>query len=66
MEIEPFLTQIRQQAEVAIDEADVIIFMTNGRDGVTAADEEVAKILYRSNKPVVLAVNKVDNPGNAQ
>ena len=36
--------------------------MTNGRDGVTAADEEVAKILYRSNKPVVLAVNKVDNP----
>ena len=59
---EPFLTQIRQQAEVAIDEADVIIFMTNGRDVVTAADEEVAKILYRSNKPVVLAVNKVDNP----
>ncbi len=59
---EPFLTQIRQQAEVAIDEADVIIFMTNGRGGVTAADEEVAKILYRSNKPVVLAVNKVDNP----
>ncbi|PEY30342.1 ribosome biogenesis GTPase Der [Bacillus cereus] len=59
---EPFLTQIRQQAEVAIDEADVIVFMTNGRDGVTAADEEVAKILYRSKKPVVLAVNKVDNP----
>ncbi|WP_283749147.1 ribosome biogenesis GTPase Der [Bacillus cereus] len=59
---EPFLTQIRQQAEVAIDEADVIIFMTNGRDGVTAADEEVAKILYRSKKPIVLAVNKVDNP----
>ncbi|PDY44338.1 GTP-binding protein, partial [Bacillus cereus] len=56
------LTQIRQQAEVAIDEADVIIFMTNGRDGVTAADEEVAKILYRSKKPIVLAVNKVDNP----
>ncbi|MDR4922917.1 ribosome-associated GTPase EngA [Bacillus thuringiensis] len=59
---EPFLTQIRQQAEVAINEADVIIFMTNGRDGVTAADEEVAKILYRSKKPIVLAVNKVDNP----
>ncbi len=36
--------------------------LTNGRDGVTAADEEVAKILYRSKKPVVLAVNKVDNP----
>ncbi|MGM9927719.1 MAG: ribosome biogenesis GTPase Der [Bacillus sp. (in: firmicutes)] len=59
---EPFLEQIRQQAEIAIDEADVIIFMTNGREGVTQADEEVAKILYRSKKPVVLAVNKVDNP----
>src|SRR6476620_12504492 len=59
---EPFLEQIRQQAEVAIDEADVIIFLTNGREGVTAADEEVAKILYKSKKPVVLAVNKVDNP----
>jgi GTPase len=58
----PFLTEIRQQAEVAIDEADVIIFMTNGREGVTSADEEVAKILYKSKKPVVLAVNKVDNP----
>jgi GTP-binding protein len=59
---EPFLAQIREQAEIAIDEADVIIFMTNGRDGVTAADEEVARILRRSNKPVVLAVNKIDNP----
>ncbi|MDG5470658.1 ribosome biogenesis GTPase Der [Jeotgalibacillus sp. ET6] len=59
---EPFLEQIRQQAEIAIDEADVIIFMTNGREGVTSADEQVAKILYRSSKPVVLAVNKVDNP----
>lgn len=59
---EPFLEQIRQQAEVAIDEADVIIFLTNGREGVTAADEEVAKILYKSKKPVVLGVNKIDNP----
>jgi len=59
---EPFLEQIRQQAEIAIDEADVIIFITSGREGITSADEEVAKILYRSNKPVVLAVNKVDNP----
>jgi GTP-binding protein len=59
---EPFLEQIRQQAEVAIDEADVIIFLTNGREGVTAADEEVAKILYKSKKPIVLAVNKIDNP----
>jgi len=59
---EPFLDQIRQQAEIAIDEADVIIFLTNGREGVTSADEEVAKILYKSQKPVVLAVNKIDNP----
>ncbi|MEH6939889.1 ribosome biogenesis GTPase Der [Bacillus sp. JJ664] len=59
---EPFLEQIRQQAEIAMDEADVIVFLTNGREGVTAADEEVAKILYKTKKPVVLAVNKVDNP----
>ncbi|HAZ4575376.1 TPA: ribosome biogenesis GTPase Der [Listeria monocytogenes] len=59
---EPFLEQIRAQAEIAIDEADVIIFITNGREGVTDADEQVAKILYRSNKPIVLAINKVDNP----
>ncbi|MFG6114511.1 ribosome biogenesis GTPase Der [Halobacillus sp. MO56] len=59
---EPLLVQMREQAQVAIDEADVIIFMVNGRDGITGADDEVAKILYKSNKPVVLAVNKVDNP----
>lgn len=59
---EPFLEQIRQQAEIAIDEADVIIFIVNGREGVTSADEEVAKILYRSKKPIVLGVNKIDNP----
>ena len=51
-----------QQAEVAIDEADVIIFVADVENGVTDADEQVARILYRSNKPVVLAVNKVDNP----
>lgn len=59
---EPFLEQIRQQAEIAIEEADVILFLVNGREGVTAADEEVAKILYKSKKPVVLGVNKIDNP----
>ena len=59
---EPFLEQIRGQAEIAIREADVIIFMTNGREGVTLADEQVAKILYKTKKPVVLAVNKIDNP----
>src|SRR5699024_1155489 len=50
------------QAEIAIEEADVIIFLVNGREGITAADDEVAKLLYKSNKPVVLAVNKIDNP----
>ncbi len=59
---EPFLEQIRSQAEIAIDEADVIIFLVNGREGVTDADEQVAKILYKTKKPVVLAVNKIDNP----
>lgn len=59
---EPLLVQMREQADIAINESDVIIFIVNGREGITAADEEVTKILYRSNKPVVLAVNKVDNP----
>ncbi|WP_367333107.1 ribosome biogenesis GTPase Der [Limosilactobacillus sp.] len=59
---QPLLTQIRQQAEIAINEADVIIFVVDIESGVTDADEQVARILYRSNKPVVLAVNKVDNP----
>lgn len=56
------MDQIKHQAEIAIDEADVIIFVASGREGITDADELVAKILYRSNKPVILAVNKVDNP----
>ncbi|GGA61215.1 ribosome biogenesis GTPase Der [Ornithinibacillus halotolerans] len=59
---EPLLMQMRQQAEIAIDEADVIIFIVNGKEGITAADEEVAKLLFKSNKPIILAVNKVDNP----
>ncbi|RSL33827.1 ribosome biogenesis GTPase Der [Salibacterium salarium] len=58
---EPLFSQMKQQAEMAIDEADVILFLANGRDGITGADEEVASILHRSNKPVVLAVNKIDN-----
>lgn len=59
---EPFLAQITEQAQIAIDEADVIIFVTSVKEGVTDADEKVAKILYRTDKPVILAVNKVDNP----
>ncbi|MFD1360571.1 ribosome biogenesis GTPase Der [Lentibacillus salinarum] len=62
MRDEPLIVQMREQAEMAIAESDVIIFLLNGREGITAADEEVAKILYKSNKPVVVAVNKIDNP----
>ncbi len=59
---EPLLIQMRAQAELAIKEADVIVFIVNGREGITSADQEVAKILFRSDKPVVLGVNKIDNP----
>lgn len=59
---EPLLLKMRHQAEIAIDEADVIIFLLNGKEGITAADEEVTKLLFKSNKPVVLAINKIDNP----
>lgn len=55
------LRSVRMQAELAIEEADVIIFMVDAKAGITNADQEVAKMLFRSNKPVVLAVNKVDN-----
>ena len=54
--------QMRRQAELAVETADVILFLTDGREGLTAADEEVAGMLRRSNKPVVLAVNKLDAP----
>ncbi len=55
------LSQMREQAQVAIDTADVILFMTDVRQGLTDDDEKVADMLRRSNKPVVLVVNKVDN-----
>ena len=54
--------QMRRQAELAIETADVIIFLVDGREGMTASDMEVAEMLRRSKKPVVLAVNKVDAP----
>ncbi|HWR18183.1 MAG TPA: ribosome biogenesis GTPase Der [Clostridia bacterium] len=53
--------QMRRQAELAIETADVILFLVDGREGITASDEDVAALLRRSKKPVVLAVNKVDN-----
>ena len=57
----PFQEQIRMQAQLAIDEADVVIFVTDAKKGVTNDDRLVAKMLYKTNKPVILAVNKVDN-----
>jgi GTP-binding protein len=54
---------IRQQAEIAIETADVIVLLTDIKTGVTAADMDVANMLLRSKKPVILAVNKVDSIG---
>lgn len=55
------LSQMREQAQIAIDTADVIIFMTDVKQGLIDADAKVADMLRRSRKPVVLVVNKVDN-----
>ena len=57
----PFLTEIKMQAEIAMDEADVIVFVVDCRSGVTNDDSYIAKLLYKTNKPVILAVNKVDD-----
>ena len=54
------LKQMRRQAEVAIDTSDVILFFTDGRTGLTADDQDVATMLRKSRKPVILVVNKVD------
>ncbi len=56
-----FTQQIKIQAEIAIEEADVILFVVNGREGVTPEDQFVARMLQKSKKPVVLAVNKIDD-----
>ncbi len=67
--IEPYsddiiLSQMRRQAELAMDSADVIIFVTDLRSGVLATDEEIAAMLQKSGKPVVLCVNKCDTVGD--
>ena len=56
-----FTTQIKMQAEIAIEEADLIIFVVNGREGVTQEDEYVARLLQKTKKPILLAVNKIDD-----
>ncbi len=55
------LNDIRAQADIAIEEADVIVFVVDGRAGITASDEEIAKILRGTKKPVIVAVNKIDS-----
>ncbi|MFN3951823.1 MAG: ribosome biogenesis GTPase Der [Thermaurantimonas sp.] len=59
-----FETEIRKQARLAIEESHVIIFVVDGREGLTPLDEEVAELIRRSRKPHILAVNKVDSPSN--
>ncbi|MDP4093725.1 MAG: ribosome biogenesis GTPase Der [Bacillota bacterium] len=66
--IEPYsenkiMQQMKRQAEIAIETADVIIFMVDAKEGMTASDKEVATLLRKTNKPVILAVNKVDRIG---
>ena len=56
------LSQMREQAQMAMDMADVIIFIVDGKDGITTADEEVAGMLRRTGKKIILLVNKIDNP----
>ncbi len=59
---DPILSQMRDQAVTAMDMADVIVFMVDGKDGITSADTDVAMMLRRTGKKVILVVNKVDNP----
>ena len=58
-----FLSQMRRQAQIAIDTADLICFFTDARQGLTPQDEEIADILRRSMKPVLLVINKLDYDG---
>ncbi len=58
----PFAQEIRNQIHLALEEADVIVFVVDGKEGLTAADEDVAEILRETPKPVLLAVNKAESP----
>lgn len=56
-----YSAHIKEQVDIAIDIADCIVFVTDGKTGMTAGDQDIAKLLRRSKKPVIVAVNKVDN-----
>ncbi len=62
----PFLKQIKAQAQMAMDEADAIVFVVDGKVGLTDADYYIAKMLYKADKPVILAVNKIDDVNQMQ
>ncbi|ATZ20731.1 ribosome biogenesis GTPase Der [Mesoplasma coleopterae] len=60
LEDQPFAKEIKVQAEIAMEEADVIVFLLNHQEGLSDEDKMIAKILYKTKKPIVLAVNKYD------
>ncbi|MBQ1826714.1 MAG: ribosome biogenesis GTPase Der, partial [Erysipelotrichaceae bacterium] len=61
IEDQPFQVEIKAQVELALDESDLIIMLTNGRDGVTDDDQYIARMLQKTRKKVILAVNKIDD-----
>jgi GTP-binding protein len=61
--VEPLIEGVRRQVMTAVDEADLILFVVDAREGVTALDSEIARVLRRAARPVLLVANKVDGPG---
>jgi len=61
-ETDPLTVQVRLQAQIAMEEADVILFVVDAADGMTSTDQDIADVLRASNSPVILVVNKADNP----
>ena len=59
---DPLLKQMRRQAEIAIETCDVTLFLVDGKQGLTSDDQDVADLLRKSGKPVMLVVNKIDSP----
>lgn len=58
---EPFQKEINMQVDIAIEEADVILFLVNGKEGLTSDDQYIAKLLRKSKKPIILGINKIDD-----